>query len=75
MDFLKARFIGYLRASDVAVSSASETRTTSTKRSANDSPLVSSTPRSHPPTPRRPAVVRTDRDARIVPTASDPWRL
>ena len=52
---------------------ASETSTTSTKRSASDSPLASSTPRSRLPTQKRPAVVRTDSDARIVPTARDPW--
>ena len=73
---LKARFIGYLRTRVTsAVFSASETSTstTSTKRSASDS--ASNTPRSRPPTRKRPAVVRTDRDARIVPTARDPWRL
>ena len=73
---LKARFIGYLRTRVTsAVFSASETSTstTSTKRSASDS--ASNTPRSRLPTRKRPAVVRTDRDARIVPTARDPWRL
>ena len=76
---LKARFIGYLstRATS-AVSSASDSSTstrTRTKRSASNSPLASSTPRSRPPTRKRPAVVRTDRDARIVPIAKDLWRL
>ena len=47
---LKVRFIGYLRTRVTsAVSSASETSTTSTNRSVSDSPLASSTPRSHPP--------------------------
>ena len=74
--WIKARFIGYHRTQVTSmVSSASETSTTSTKRSASDSLLVSSTPRSRPPTRKRPAVVRTDRDARIVPTAKDPLRL
>ena len=78
VDFLKARFIGYLLmrvTSVVSSDSESSTSTTRTKRSASDSPLASSTPRSHPPTQKRPAVVRTDRDARIVPTAKDPLRL
>ena len=61
-DFLKARFVGYLRTQVTsAVSSASETSITSMKRSASDSLLVSSTPRSQSPTWKRPAVVRTDR--------------
>ena len=42
---------------------------------ANNTPLAFSTPRSRPPTQKRPTVVRTDRDARIVSTARDPWRL
>ena len=71
--FWKARFIGYLHMRVTsAVSSASETSTTSTKRSASDSPLASSTPRSRLPTQKRPAVVRTDRYARIIPMARDP---
>ena len=73
-DFLKVCFIGYLytRVTSTvssAVSSASETSTTRRKRSAGDSPLASSTPRSHPPIQKRPAVVCADSDARIVPTA------
>jgi len=57
--FLRAHFIGYLctRVTS-AVSSASETSTTSWKRSASDSPLVSSTPRSFPPHERDPWLFR-----------------
>ena len=64
-------------ASDLRIFSPSEmsTSTTSTKRSASDSLLASSTPRFRPPTRKRPTVVRTDRDARINPTARDPWHL
>ena len=53
--FLRAHFISYLcmRVTSV-VSSASETSTTSWKRSVSDSPLVSSTPRSFPPYERDP---------------------
>ena len=78
VDFLKARFIGYLHMRVTStVSSASElsTSTTSTKRSASDSPLASSMPTSRPPTQKRPVVVHTDRDARIIPTAKDPLCL
>ena len=76
--WIKARFIGYFCTRFTsAVSSALEslTSTTSTKRSVSGSPLASSTPRSHSPTWKRPAVVHTDRDARIAPTAKDPLRL
>ena len=73
--WIKARFIGYLCTrvtSTVSSASESSTSTTSTKRNASDSLVAFSTPRSRPPTRKRPMVVRTDRDARIVPTAKIP---
>ena len=72
----QVRFIGYLHMWVTSVvSSASETSTTSRRRSASDYRLASSMPRSRPPTRKRPTVVYTDRDARVVPTARDPWHL
>ena len=55
---LKARFLGCLRSR--VTSTLSPKDSTSRKRSASDSPLISSTPRSRPPAQKRPVVVRTD---------------
>jgi len=68
---LKVRFIGYLRTRVTSVvSSASDTNTTSRKRSASDYRLASSTPRRRPSTcTKETRGCSTDSDARIVPTA------
>ena len=55
---LKARFLGCLRSR--VTSTLSPKDSTSRKRSASDSPLISSTPRSRPPAQKRSVVVRTD---------------
>ena len=59
---LKARFVGCLRTR--ITSTLSPKDSTSRKRSASDSPLTSSTPRSRPPAQKRPVVVRTAAGAR-----------
>jgi len=72
VDLLKARFMGYLRTRVTsAVSFDSETRTTQGRKRSASSPLASSTPRSRPPTRKRPVVVRarTESEARIVSSA------
>ena len=55
---LKARFVGCLRAR--ITSTLSPKDSTSRKRSASDSLLTSSTPRSRPPAQKRPVVYRTE---------------